>query len=138
MNDRRTHAEAWLAKAVSDLTSAKRLAEGEGPYDGACFHAQQAVEKALKAVLAAADAPIPRTHNLEDLMALVALTDPASALATSREEVTDLTPFAVELRYDIEFWPEQSAAREAVAKADRLVALAAALVVPRPEEPLET
>ena len=32
-----------------------------------CFHAQQACEKALKAVLASAGTEIPRTHNLEEL-----------------------------------------------------------------------
>ncbi|MQM31684.1 MAG: hypothetical protein CRU78_14645 [Candidatus Accumulibacter phosphatis] len=30
-----------------------------------CFHAQQSVEKALKAVLTARGATFPRTHNLE-------------------------------------------------------------------------
>jgi HEPN domain-containing protein len=36
------------------------------------FHAQQSVEKALKAVLTARRATFPRTHNLEELGLLVA------------------------------------------------------------------
>ena len=49
--------------------SLRRLLDAGGPYDAVCFHAQQAAEKALKAWLAVADVPIPRTHNLEDLQA---------------------------------------------------------------------
>ena len=68
MNDKASHARQWLAKADSDLMASQRLLDGDGPFDAVCFHAQQAAEKALKAWLAVADAPIPRTHNLEDLL----------------------------------------------------------------------
>jgi len=40
----------WLREAKEDLKSAKILLEG-GQYHHACFHAQQAAEKALKALL---------------------------------------------------------------------------------------
>ncbi len=36
-----------------------------------CYHAQQAVEKTLKAVLAEREIEIPRTHNILDLHAAV-------------------------------------------------------------------
>ncbi len=42
--------EDWLKEAKEDLKSAKILLEG-GQYHHACFHAQQAAEKALKALL---------------------------------------------------------------------------------------
>ena len=58
MNDKVSHARRWLSKAESDLTAARRLLEAGGPYDAVCFHAQQAAEKGLKAVLARADAPM--------------------------------------------------------------------------------
>ncbi len=32
----------WMAKADSDLLVVRRILEGSGPYDTACFHAQQA------------------------------------------------------------------------------------------------
>ena len=67
MNDERSHARAWLAKTDSDRLAAQRLLEADGPFDAVCFHAQQACEKALKALLAAAGTETPRTHNLEDL-----------------------------------------------------------------------
>ena len=37
-------------KADSDLNTAERMVEGDGPYDTACFHAQQALEKYVKPV----------------------------------------------------------------------------------------
>jgi HEPN domain-containing protein len=67
MNDKGSHARAWLAKAESDRLAARRLLEAGGPFDAVCFHSQQACEKALKAVLAWAETDIPRTHNLEEL-----------------------------------------------------------------------
>ena len=76
MNDRASHARQWLKKAESDLTAARRLLDGNGQYDAVCFHAQQAAERALKAIWAFADAPIPRTHNLEDLQAQCVVSSP--------------------------------------------------------------
>ncbi|MEM2739479.1 MAG: HEPN domain-containing protein [Candidatus Bathyarchaeia archaeon] len=42
--------EDWLREAEEDLESARILLEG-GQYHHACFHAQQAAEKAVKAIL---------------------------------------------------------------------------------------
>jgi HEPN domain-containing protein len=61
------------------------------------LHAQQAVEKALKAWLAHRDQELPRTHNLRLLLVM---------LTRSGEDVTgewafiDLTAFAVQFRYE--------------------------------------
>ena len=45
-----SRAEDWLKEAKEDLESAEILLRG-GQYHHACFHAQQAAEKALKALL---------------------------------------------------------------------------------------
>jgi hypothetical protein len=37
----------WFRKADSDLQTARTLVASAGPYDTACFHAQQAAEKYL-------------------------------------------------------------------------------------------
>ncbi len=129
MNDKASHARQWLAKADSDLVAARRLLDAGGPYDAVCFHAQQAAEKGLKACLAAADAPIPRTHNLEELQALsLALPPPTIASGLEALDLSDLTPFAVEARYDIEFWPERVEAEAAVAMAARVCAASGRIV----------
>ena len=65
-----------------------------------CFHAQQSVEKALKAVLTAHGATFPRTHNLEELGLLV--TASGIGLAAPARDLRGLTPFAVDLRYNEE------------------------------------
>ena len=45
-------------------------------------------------------------------------------------DLTDLTPFAVESRYDIEFWPDSVEAEAAVAKAAGVYAAASQTVGP--------
>ena len=62
----------WLAAADDDLRAARLLAESDeiGP-EIACFHAQQAAEKALKAMLIAAWEDVPRSHDLDRLHGLV-------------------------------------------------------------------
>lgn len=126
MNDRSTHARQWLAKARSDLVAAERLIAAGGPYDAVCFHAQQAAEKALKALLAFAQAPILHTHNLEDLQAACAqLTSVSVPARLSAWELSELTPFAVEARYDVEFRPDEQIARQAAALAGEVCAAVA-------------
>ena len=49
MNDARANADRWLAAARDDLDSARYLASG-GRHAPACFFAQQAAEKAVKAI----------------------------------------------------------------------------------------
>ena len=127
MNDDLTHARGWLGKADSDLQAAQRLLESGGPYDAACFHAQQAVEKSLKAVLALHDVVIPRTHDLTELARLVEHAFPGVAVD---DGIADLTAFSVELRYDFEFWPDVDTVRRAVAMAGEIRALVGGLIVP--------
>ncbi len=111
-------ARGWMQKADSDLAAAHQVLAGPGPYDTVCFHAQQAIEKCLKAVLAHAGEPIPRTHNLEELADRTH--EVAPAFAADPDELAEITPFAVELRYDPEFWPDRETAAAAVAAAVEL------------------
>lgn len=118
MNDRLTHARQWLAKARSDLLAAERLVAMAGPFDAVCFHAQQAAEKALKALLAFAEAPIIHTHNLEELQAACRQLPPTQrSERLDAVDLSQLTPFAVDSRYDIEFWPDETVATSAVVTA---------------------
>lgn len=130
MNDRRSHARAWLAKAESDLLAARRLLAAGGPFDAVCFHSQQACEKALKAVLAGAEREIPRTHNLEDLQAscVLLLAEPGASGLRSLD-LSELTPYAVETRYDAEFWPDHDTAASACGLADQVMSLVPPLLV---------
>jgi HEPN domain-containing protein len=73
-------------------------------HDLVCFHCPQAAEKLLKAMLQELGLPIPRTHDLEDLLARLLPHD--AALRPLRRGVKFLATFAVEYRY-----PGQSATK---------------------------
>lgn len=72
----------------------------EAPLPSICFHAQQAVEKWLKAVLVSHCVVFRRTHDLEDLASL--LEAQGIPLPLPVEELRKLNPFAVTFRYDDE------------------------------------
>ncbi len=118
MNGPADHARGWLAKADSDLIDARRALADDGPYDTACFHAQQAIEKSLKAVLAYFGEPIPHIHDLEKLAERVLAV--ARGLDVDPDELSELTPYAIELRYDLSFWPNRETAKQAIAVAERV------------------
>ena len=63
------------------------------------FHAQQAVEKCLKAVLAKHCVELRKTHDLQLLLDLLAQNNLLSP--PLRDGIDALGPFAVELRYDL-------------------------------------
>ncbi|MBI3343045.1 HEPN domain-containing protein [Candidatus Gottesmanbacteria bacterium] len=63
---RKTKSTEWLFFADSDLALARQAAEST-IYHLACFHAQQAVEKLLKALLVARGTVPPKTHSLREL-----------------------------------------------------------------------
>jgi len=102
----------WLRKAESDLTSARLCISAGEALDGACFHAQQAAEKCIKAYLTARDIEFPFIHNLEKLIELCAQQDPS--FLTIKVLAQELTPYAVELRYDDEFWPSAQVAQQSL------------------------
>ena len=132
MRDKNDHARGWFRKADSDLRSAKRMLASDDPYDTACFHAQQAAEKYLKGLLAFMEQIIPRTHNLEELQQLCLTL--VTALPLTDTDLAELTPYAVELRYDFEFWPDRETAEQAVNIAER-VRVAVLAIVPQEAHP---
>lgn len=111
MRDDASLARGWMRKGDSDLADARRTVGSDGPYDTACFHAQQAFEKYRKAVLAIEGQPIPRTHDLDELQRLcVSLLSLADLSVLDLDEVSG---YAVELRYDADLWPARETASEA-------------------------
>jgi HEPN domain-containing protein len=108
----------WFRKAESDLQTARTLVASGGPYDTACFHAQQAAEKYLKGFLTFAGQPFPFTHNLEELELRCAGLSPTPDFRGI--DVTLLTPYAVQLRYDPLFWPDETETRQALALAEQV------------------
>ncbi|RLD04374.1 MAG: DNA-binding protein [Chloroflexi bacterium] len=97
----------WVKKAEGDFISAQReyRARKHPNYDSACFHAQQCVEKYLKARLVEAEAPFSKTHDLTYLVSLLSSVEPF--LSAYLQQLRELTDYAVEFRY-----PGESAEKE--------------------------
>ncbi len=111
MSERRELARGWLHKAESDLAAVELAIAAGRALDAACFHAQQAAEKVLKGYLTARAIDFPFTHNLARLLALCEPLD--AEFSTLNPQANFLTPFAVDVRYDLDFWPTLDVAREA-------------------------
>ncbi len=88
--------EAWLDRAESDLAIAEADIPGVFLQDH-CYHAQQCVEKAIKAVLILRVGKFPYIHDLAELVNC--LNEQGVAVPEFIEESVSLTPFAVEGRY---------------------------------------
>lgn len=118
----RDFARTLTAKAAEDLDALNALHERGGIADAVLgFHAQQAVEKALKALLVDHGWELRRTHDLQFLIEQAASLD--IELPESLASASWLTPWAAELRYD-EFADEPLDRDQAVAVATSAVQLA--------------
>lgn len=89
-------ARRWLRFAKDDLASARlHLATALILPNQACYHAQQAAEKALKATLMVRGVGFPKSH---DLVALAALLPPADRGVISQVDLPVLTAWVVAAR----------------------------------------
>jgi HEPN domain-containing protein len=118
----------WIEKAEGDFATAGRelAVSAAANYDAVCFHAQQCIEKYLKALLIVKSVAPPRTHDLAQLGRMA-----ERACAGWRwpvDELRLLTRASIAFRY-----PGESAEKEEAAAAfdicrrmrDRLVDLLA-------------
>jgi HEPN domain-containing protein len=119
----------WVVKASQDRRSAVLMLGDDPPLlDPAAYHCQQAAEKLLKALLAAAGVVIPKSHDLQRLAALVVPLFPA--LASAIDPITDLTPWATATRYpdlEADLGVMSEDIREALAALDALHSAVVAL-----------
>jgi len=110
----------WLAKAAVDLLVCERLlGQGAAFFETVAFHAQQAAEKSLKALLVARQVEFPKTHDIARLVELVTPGD--ERLAEALADAAELTPFGVEYRYPGEYAPVTAEAANACVSLARKV-----------------
>ena len=105
----------WVAKAEGDFACVQRewRARKNPNWDALCFHAQQCIEKYLKACLQENAVLIEKTHNLNVLLELLLKKYPL--MEEWRTPLLQLNAYAVAFRY-----PGESATRVNAAHARSL------------------
>ena len=121
MRDPLREGRRWLTQAEVDLDAARHLSERFPAL--ACFHAQQAAEKALKAILYGAGERPVLGHSVGELGAAVEQHRPD--YASLRREVTKLDRYYIPTRYPNGL-PEGGDPSLAFDKADAEAAIGAA------------
>lgn len=101
-------ARTLALKANHDI-QAVELLMNEGATDVICFHLQQAAEKILKAYLQANSVDFPRTHDLDALLDICSET--TDRFEPYRDRLEVFIPYAVMLRYDLDYDPTREEAR---------------------------
>ena len=89
----------YVERAEEDYAAVKALQHNsiQNFHNTICFHAQQCIEKYLKAWLQEANLPVPRTHNLEELLNLIVPTLPEWRAWDA--DFSAFTTHAVDFRY---------------------------------------
>jgi HEPN domain-containing protein len=88
----------WVEKAENDPKNAAHTLKmgADCPTDTVCFHAQQVVEKYLKAFLVLRGIAFSKIHNIDELVALLPAADRPKSSDAEQDRVTD---FATVTRY---------------------------------------
>ncbi len=122
-------AAEWLRRARADLALAGVALPPDGMYEDLCFHAQQAAEKAIKAVYRHHGWAFRYTHDIKELLA--GLRAHSMSVPDDVEEAATLTIYAHQVRYP--GFEEPVTVQEhatALTLARRVVAWAAGLIDP--------
>ena len=94
--------KTWLFRANEDIAVIEKLFESEPELYAStiCFHAQQAVEKFLKAFLVFHNIDFPKTHDLDYLLL------ECKKIDTKNFDIDlgSLTDFGVSIRYPDDFY----------------------------------
>ena len=101
-NDQEDYLKNWLFRANEDILVIENLFKSEPELfaSSICFHAQQAVEKFLKAFLVYHNIDFPKTHDLDYLLLeCKIINDKIFDI-----DLGSLTDFGVSLRYPDDFY----------------------------------
>ncbi len=122
----------WLRRAQDDLVIGRHaLTLGKDcPAGAVCYHAQQCVEKCLKALLVSQGQPFPFVHDLRRLRELLR---PGAAPAIDEADEERLTLYETAGRYPGFEAPNLSEAESAIALAGRVVDWTAGLLRAEPD-----
>jgi HEPN domain-containing protein len=122
----------WLSHAKSDLAVARDIEDNPDVLPNqTAFHAQQAAEKAIKAVMIQEGIAFPRTHDLTELVKR--WTDSGRVWPPTLIGVKTLNPYAVESRYPGYIHQlSRAEVRAAIEMAEEVVTWAETVLAPPP------
>ena len=89
--------EEWLRRAKADLALALAPLPDGAMYEDLSFHAQQAAEKAIKAVFVKLEMRFPYTHDIAELLSSLARS--SVSFPDEVKAAADLSTYAWESRY---------------------------------------
>ncbi len=120
----------WLHMADMDFGVAEHLLKTyhPKPCELICYHCQQCVEKAVKAIIIAtgASGEVPKVHDLSYL--LNQISDKIEIDEKYYDYADTLTPYGVSVRYPNELFLEERHAEKAVQMADEILKWAKAIL----------
>jgi HEPN domain-containing protein len=120
--------EEWLRRARGNLVLAEQRKPKDAYWEDLCFEAQQAAEKAVKAVLRLSEVDFPKTHDIGELLAL--LNQSGQKVPRELWKADELSQYAVETRYPGPAEPvTRSEYRKALAVARKVVSWAESMIV---------
>jgi HEPN domain-containing protein len=90
----------WLEAASLDLKAVKHIIQDRRLTGHVAFHAQQAIEKSLKAVIEESGERVPKIHSLSKLFELCV---PLISVAVNDDNIVALDSLYIESRYPGEF-----------------------------------
>ena len=117
----------WLKRAQSSLALAKVPRPKDVLWEDLCYHAQQAAEKALKAVLVKKKIPFRFVHDLNEL--IDTLDEHGQKIPEQVKRSVILTGYAVATRYPGNYEPvSRSEWKDAVVLAEAVVSWATKII----------
>ena len=120
----------WLLRAENDLLNIRNnLNCAQVPWDTVVFHAQQACEKMLKAIIIKTGQLAPRTH---DLILLLNMCPVVATKDSSLRSDLDKLMLLFGSRYPDTKQPSEAEARDAVFIAEKLERLTRPIIKPAP------
>ncbi len=98
-------AEAWLRSAQDDLLTIREIIGNHQLTNIVAYHAQQAIEKCLKAIIEALEEEVPRIHNLITLKGII---DQHVSIDVEIDIFDQINELYVDLRYptDLGYLPD--------------------------------
>ena len=123
----------WLKRAKSNLIRAMQPKHEEVFWEDYCFDAQQAAEKALKALLIFHKIPFRFVHDIAELLTI--LEQNGVSLPESIQMAAELSDYAVEARYPGPMEPvTEDEYKSAIKTADAVVSWVESILLKEHEE----